>query len=475
MTKTYTPPTIDEILNGASVQNETIDMDDDDLGDEFKMPDEVKATQTDQTNDLRQKRVDLFTAAMVGLSTAMNLATDDQKQKLLKAMFPISKELQLSEAETDKVKDTLKSFQWNPLTVDGFFDAANKQSAPVFNPMSMAGLIAMPPKLWLIHNIIGAGDLAMIYGSPGCGKTFVVIDMIFSACLGGQFARRFDVAGSLDATGPLNVAYCSGEGNGGLPVRFAAAAQHYGVTDVPNFTFFAITPQLYESEDVIHIDSIITFVNEWKARQDAGQAQPLHILFIDTLHSATVGADENSAKDMGVVLNSAKYATQKLGCAVVLVHHTNKGGTAERGSSAMRGAMDAMIEVRRISETGSKAVIHCAKLKDGEEWKDQTFDLSVMGDSVRVWWDEPSDASEGDKRKSETAREILELLAEKPDRSLPTKKISSVIAKSEAAVNRVLARLVKDKYVKRDEDKRSTAIYGVTDEGIKVLNQSGKV
>ena len=59
--------------------------------------------------------------------------------------------------------------------------------------------------------------------------------------------------------------------------------------------------------------------------------------------------------------------------------------------------MDCMIEIKRISEnnTSTKEVMHCAKLKDGEAWKDQTFDLAAMGESVRVWWDEPSEASEG--------------------------------------------------------------------------------
>jgi predicted transcriptional regulator len=346
---------------------------------------------------------------------------------------------------------------------------------PAFNPMSLTGLLAMPPKRWLINQLFGRGDLVMLYGPPGCGKSFVAIDMIFAACLGGQFARRFDVAGCLDDTGPLNVAYCAGEGLDGLPARFAAAAQHWGVDDLANFTFFATVPQLYEGEDTAYIRTITRFIDEWKQRQADGQAKPLHILFLDTFHSATAGADENSSQHMGIVLQAAKFAAQELGCAVIMVHHTNKSGTAERGSSSLRGAMDAMIEIKRISDTSTKAVMHCAKLKDGEAWKDQTFDLAAMGDSVRVWWDEPSDASEGDKRKSETAREILELLAEKPDRSLPAKKIAETIAKLPQSVNKVLARLVKDGTVKRSEDKRGTIVFAVTDEGIEALSQPGKV
>ena len=274
-----------------------------------------------------------------------------------------------------------------------------------FQPLSLCDLLSMPPKEWLIEQLIGAGDIGMIYGAPGSAKTFATVDLLFAACLGRQFAGRFDVAR------PLNVAYCAGEGVSGLPARFAAAAEHYGVDELPTFTFFAVTPSLFcESQATLQAESIQQFIIEWQERQADGQAQPLDILVIDTLHSATAGADENSAKDMGTVLSLCKLATKLLGCAVVLVHHSNKAGTGERGSSAMRGAMDTMIECRAVA---GKFAMSCEKLKDGEKWKDQTFDLVAMGESVRVWWDEPSDATEGDKRKSETAREILELLAEK--------------------------------------------------------------
>ncbi len=322
-----------------------------------------------------------------------------------------------------------------------------------FTPLSLRDLRALPPKEWMIDQLLGRGDLVMVYGAPGCGKTFVVIDLIFAACLGQRFAMRFDVAR------PLNVAYAAGEGISGLPSRFAAAAEFYAIDDLPNFTFYAETPQL-AGDDSAYINSIGLFVKEWKERQDAGQAQPLDILIIDTLHSATAGADENSAKDMGLVLKVAKDAAQALGCAVVLVHHTNKNGTAERGSSALRGAMDCMIEIRRIYETGTKAAMQCAKLKDGQEWKEQTLDLVESGESVRVWWDEPSDSKQADRRKTETANDIIRLLttAKGP---LTNKQICEALATKPNSTNDVLARLTREKTIEREQNERGTWCYTV--------------
>lgn len=264
--------------------------------------------------------------------------------------------------------------------------------------------------------MIGAGDIGMIYGGPGSGKTFVGIDLIFAACLGEQWAMRFDVPRR------LNVIYCAGEGISGLKERFRAAAARYNVTNLlPGFSFSALVPQLFtDGADAMH-----NFVTEWKGRANA---PALDLLIIDTLHSATVGADENSAQDMGQVLAAAKVATRELGCAVLLVHHTNKNGSAERGSSAMRGAMDCMIEIQRISETGTKAVMKCAKLKDGEAWKDQTFDLIAVKDceSVRVAWDAPNDGETTTGKTDQDVAAIIALLKKKPG----TRYTSNVIAES---------------------------------------------
>ncbi len=110
----------------------------------------------------------------------------------------------------------------------------------IFTPYSFNQLLKMPPKEWLLDRVFGAGDIGMMYGPPGCGKTFVVIDMIVRLCTGQKWANEFDV------TRCLNVAYCAGEGIGGLPSRFAAAAKHYDITSLRNFTFYPILPQLYD-------------------------------------------------------------------------------------------------------------------------------------------------------------------------------------------------------------------------------------
>lgn len=329
--------------------------------------------------------------------------------------------------------------------------AAPGEQSPTFMPKSLSDLLAMPPKQWLVDQVIGVGDVAMLYGPPGSGKSFVVIDLIFAACLGWQWARRFTV------DRPLAVAYCAGEGVSGLPQRFAAAAQHFGVQALPGFTFFDLAPQLFTAErdaGSVAADGIGRFVSEWQERQAAGHVGALDLLIVDTLHSATAGADENSAQDMGRVLKAVKVAARALGCAVLLVHHTNKAGTGERGSSALRGAMDCMVEVKPAA---GKFALACEKLKDGAAWKPQTFDLVQVGSAdgeeggevysaPRVWWDEPSELQGGAGKQSEL---LLAALRQHPGRKFTAKQLAEVAGSGPSATNNVLTRLVDKGKVKR--------------------------
>jgi hypothetical protein len=131
------------------------------------------------------------------------------------------------------------------------------------------------------------------------------------------------------------------------------------------------------------------------------------IVILDTLHGATAGADENSARDMGVVLGSVRYIRAALGCAVLLVHHANKSG-GYRGSSALHGAVDLM--VRCEQDDGLR--LSCEKLKDGAPWQPQNFRLSAAdgGASAVVEWDGPAQDD-----SQVLGREILGWMAEQPD------------------------------------------------------------
>jgi hypothetical protein len=340
-----------------------------------------------------------------------------------------------------------------------------------FKPFTLADLIARPPKQWLITGLFGRGDMGMIFGPPGSGKTFVTADMIVAACLGKPFAGQFSTAR------PLNIAYCASEGLDGLPQRFAAAAAHHGMADdCLNFTFFEIVPQLFDGNSP---DSIALFVAEWREAEEAGQVGPLDLLFIDTQHGATVGADENSSTHMGLCLHAAKAAIKALGCTVALNHHSNRAGTGERGSSSMRGAMDFMIETKEVVR-GEKFTMQCAKLKDGRAWEAQGFTLvPVPGFAApRVEWTgtvaKGNDEHKGDARKSDTGRKVLQVLGSDESRMFTRLEIGEEIDSTPQNVGNVADRLIREGYITQVQNERKILAYIITAAGKEALQDVDK-
>lgn len=254
---------------------------------------------------------------------------------------------------------------------------------------TVAQFLERPPKQWLVQDVLGVQDMALLYGEPGSGKTFVALDLAFSLATGRQFADAFSV------TRPLTVAYATSEGVGGLPDRLRAVSTFYGTQDVPLF-LFADAPQLFDPGNT---NGAYSFVHDWQDMARAGRVPAtLDVLMVDTLHGASAGSDENSARDAGKVLDSLRCARKELGCATVLVHHANKAGTSERGSTALRGAMDCVL---RAEKAGKAFTLRVEKLKDGALWIPKSFDLvsTQEGESVRVFW-------QGDaKSQSKTTRE----------------------------------------------------------------------
>lgn len=315
---------------------------------------------------------------------------------------------------------------------------------PFDDALTMDELIERPDKEWLVEKIIGKGDMGMIYGASGSGKTFVVIDLIGAMVSGEQFANRFSMMR------PLNVGYCAGEGVSGLPARFKAMINKRNLGKIENFYFWQQAPQLYVDKKSGRPDgNIAQFVSAYKKAQDNGNRLPLDVLFIDTLHSATAGADENSAGDTGTVMESCKAAVRELGCAVILVHHTGKSGDSERGSSAMRGALDTMICIKKNGENNTKAVMHNTKLKDAGEWKPQGFDLVANGDSVAVWWDDPADEVTTKGAQAIDKERIIKELAKFNGKWFEVKHLAAVIGKSDSHTRNLLAKLVDDNQIVR--------------------------
>jgi hypothetical protein len=91
------------------------------------------------------------------------------------------------------------------------------------------GDVAPPDRL--IKRLLGTASLAVVFGEPGCGKTFLAADMGLHVALGREWFGRPVTPGA--------VLYVAGEGVAGLTNRLAGfKAKHAPTDSVP----FAIVP-----------------------------------------------------------------------------------------------------------------------------------------------------------------------------------------------------------------------------------------
>lgn len=325
----------------------------------------------------------------------------------------------LGSAEADIVREILEQ------KVTAAEAVALEGEKPIFRPLSLADLFNQPDKVWLWSDLIGAGDIAMIFGESGTAKTFATIDLIVSGALGLPFAGQFDPAR------PLRIAYCAGEGINGIKGRFKAALNKYRAsTQALDVQVFTAVPQLFDDNSPEYVGRFVGELSD--------QAGQLDVIFIDTLHSATAGGDENSAKDAGVILRNAKYISEALRVTVILVHHANKAG-GYRGSSALHGAMDTMIQTR---QEGEIFTLECFKQKDAERFRKLFFRLTPDGfsQSAYVEWAE-ADTIDLNRDDSTAAAQALEDIIKILQTSAEPLNQSDIVRLSKIGRNNTLAAL----------------------------------
>lgn len=184
------------------------------------------------------------------------------------------------------------------------------------------------------------------------GTRFVArgLNVVFGAS--GAFKSFYTLNAALTIAQSLPVVYVAAEGVGGLYRRIQAWCAHNDLQP-GNLSFICEEVNLLSSENVT---SLISLTKPLK---------PALIVF-DTLARCIPGGDENSAKDMGMAVRNSAIIQRQVQTAITWIHHTNRADRGERGSGAIRGAADAMIE---LSANGDSIIrVSCSKLKDDEPW-----------------------------------------------------------------------------------------------------------
>lgn len=204
---------------------------------------------------------------------------------------------------------------------------------------------ALPQVTFLIHDLLPENSLALLYGPSESGKSFLALDWAATLASQGKAVLYFALEGII------------GMGNKRIP---AWELQHG--QEIP--------------DNLLTTSEAINLLDEVQLAQllnTSADVKPALIVF-DTMSYmlGMAGCDENSASDIGRFLAACQRITREAGCTVLLLHHPTKDGKWERGSGALRGACDAIIEV---TNSDGYITLRCSKSKDSAAFNDKHLQL----------------------------------------------------------------------------------------------------
>lgn len=219
------------------------------------------------------------------------------------------------------------------------------------------------PPAWQIRKILEADSLAVVYGAPESGKSFLVIDWACCAVAGIEWC------GYKVKQGP--VLMIVGEGRNGYSRRLAAWSKTHrrALHDLPMYvsTMATALTHLGARRDLEEV------IGEFMAEHGA----PVMVV-IDTLARNFGPGDENSTSDMTAAISTCDAVRALTGAAVILVHHAGKDTTkGARGSMALRGAIDC--EYLLVRDADHLVRVEATKMKDAERPEPMAFRFHSVG------------------------------------------------------------------------------------------------
>jgi hypothetical protein len=255
-----------------------------------------------------------------------------------------------------------------------------------------------PPLEHLSDPILIHPGLCMVFGPSGISKTYFTLAWAMSICAGRRFLNWQTPA-------PRGVLYIDGElGGRTMQQRIRAIQSGHELTLQAPFYVASFDDQASGLFPNIEDET-------QQSRYILGIPEDVHLVVLDSLSTLAALEESNDAKSWGPVQRML-LALRRRGISAIVVHHANKGGTDQLGTSRRIHVMDTVISLRpheaqEGATPGHKDVeVHVTKGRNlpPNIMQPHMATLSGSGDGAMAW--ESGDLT---LRKGEQVEELLRL------------------------------------------------------------------
>ena len=218
-----------------------------------------------------------------------------------------------------------------------------------FRFVAVSDLNYAPPD-FLVEGLIERDTLGLVFGDPGCGKSFLAVDLALSVATGHPFHDAPVKKGA--------VFYIAGEGHNGLVRRFHAWAVERGQSlDGVSLFKSECAAQFLDKQSAQSVEHAIS--------QLAGQHGRPAMVVVDTLARNFGPGDENATKEMSAFVAAMdKLRNAWPGCVILIIHHSgHQDKERGRGSMALKAALDFEY---RLTKNMHTIRLTNTKMKDAE-------------------------------------------------------------------------------------------------------------
>lgn len=214
---------------------------------------------------------------------------------------------------------------------------------------------------FLVEDIIPENELVMIIGATQAGKSFLAFHLAMCIARGVPFFGKRILQAQ-------PVVWCAFEGGRGARARMLGYDHFHGLQG-SEFPFAVLTNPIDLWTDEKNVDLLINEITGVCRSEFAGQ-KPGAIV-IDTYNAATPGASEIDSEVVSKIRGRLRRLARVLGCAIIIVGHTNAAGKA-RGNEQLPNNADTVIRVAKKMKHDQRQP---EQIKDNDGRDVRTVDL----------------------------------------------------------------------------------------------------